>query len=175
MDAILLVDHPPYVTLRFQFLTCFIVVRVEWGTLEDHIETFQNSSGYNDFVNDLKSFMADVRSLVHYPLEPPPSKLLSSSAPVLELLQVTVKEAATFEEVTDAVKPITDGWKKEGRKYAATPNCDEGARDQMAIVVAWKNKEEHIEATKKDYFAKALEVAQTMWTIETYSHLNPIL
>lgn len=119
--------------------------------------------------------MASVRSLVHYPLDPPPSKLLSSSTPTLEILQTTVKEAATFDEVYDAVKPITDGWKKEGRKYTTSPNMDEGARDQLLFIVAWKNKQEHEQAMKQDYFAKALEAAKPMWTFETYSHINPIL
>lgn len=147
----------------------------EWQTIEDHIETFENSSAYEGFMETLKGFMSGVRSLVHYPLEPPPSKLLSSSAPVLELFQVTVKEAATFEEVQTAFKPVTEAWKKEGRKYAVSPNMDEGAKDQMVFVVAWQSKGEHFNAKKQDYFAKALHEAKTMYRIETYSHLNPIL
>lgn len=147
----------------------------EWGTIEDHIETFQNSSVYNGFISDLKNLISDVRSLVHYPLEPPPSKLISKEAPCLELLQITLKEAVTFEQNYAIVKPIIDGWKKEGRKYATTPNIDEGATDLCAFVVAWKSKEEHEQALKQDYFDKALKEAKPMWNIETYSHLNPIL
>lgn len=119
--------------------------------------------------------MSGVRSLVHYPLDPSPSKILSSSAPVLELLQVTVKEAATFEEIDTAVKPIVESFKKEGRRYTTSPNMDEGARDQMVLLVAWKSKDEHLNAKKQDFFSKALGEAKTMWNIETYSHLNPIL
>lgn len=119
--------------------------------------------------------MSGVRSLVHYPLDPAPSKLVSSSTPVLEILQVTVKEAATFDEVYQTVKPITDGWNKEGKKYATSPNMDEGARDQLILIVPWKNKDEHLAAAKQDYFAKAFDEAKTMFTIETYSHMNPVL
>lgn len=119
--------------------------------------------------------MTDVRSLVHYPLNPPPSKILTKEAPTLELLQFTLKEAVTFDQNYEAVKPITDRWKKEGRKYTTSRNMDEGATDLCVFIVAWKSKEEHLEATKQDYFAKALKQAKPMWNIETYSHLNPII
>lgn len=119
--------------------------------------------------------MVDVRSMVHYPLEPAPSKLLSKERPCLELLQITLKEAVTFDQNYESVKPITDGWKKEGRPYTTSPNMDEGAKDLCVFVVAWKSKDEHMQAIKQDYFDKALKEAKPMWNIETYSHLNPLL
>jgi hypothetical protein len=119
--------------------------------------------------------MSDVRSLVHYPLDPPPSKVLSKEAPTLELLQFTLKEAVTFDQNYEACKPITDGWKKDGTKFTTSPNIDEGATDLCVFVIAWKSKEEHLETMKKEYYAKALKAAQPMWNVETYTHLNPIL
>jgi hypothetical protein len=86
-----------------------------------------------------------------------------------------LKEAVTFDQNYEACKPITDGWKKEGRKFTISQNMDEGATDLCVFVVGWKSKEEHLEAIKQDHFTKALKVAKPMWNIETYTHLNPIL
>jgi hypothetical protein len=142
--------------------------------LDDHIEGFMNSPAYGPFTQDLGSFMQSLKSLVHYPLETPPSKLLTKNTPVLEVFQITLKEAVTFEQSYDACKPITDGWKKEGKPYATSPNMDEGATDQVLFLIPWSSVDEHKTALKQDYFAKALANAKTMWIIETYGHITPL-
>lgn len=118
--------------------------------------------------------MTQIDSLVHFNLNTYPSTLLSSSNPVLEILQASLKDGTSHEQNFANCQPIVDGWHREGRAYANGTAIDESAKSQFMFIVPWSSADEHWQSAKQEYFVKALDKAKPTWDIHLYSHVTPL-
>jgi hypothetical protein len=109
-----------------------------------------------------------------------PSRILSLDRPVLEVFQYRLINGSTVYENAEAMKPVLDHWKAEGRPFVSSkalskPLMDDKDETQCVMLVPWTSKQEHLTALEQKYFIKALKAAEHTREIVFFSHIEPIL
>lgn len=114
-----------------------------------------------------------------YNLERVPSVMISPERPELELCLYRLEEDSTFLDNAEAMKPVFDHWKEEGRPFvnaeAAPLALPVTSREEDCLMlVCWDSIDEHIAAADEEHYQTAFEAAEKTSRMLYRGHLRPV-
>lgn len=144
--------------------------------MEDHTKHFMESPSYPPFLNLLTSLLEDnpIVYMTHFTFQTPPSELASALHPTLQILQTSISSDSNANDALSAFGPLEDAWKSLNHRYVITQAIDDGMKDRILMMVAWRDITEAKTTKQNESYRDKFIAPKKHWKdIQLFGHITP--